>query len=90
MNYKKFFLVSLSVFISVIGCKKDEDDGPATTPVTPAEVLNDFTNTLAIPNYTDLQAKAVVLNQASVNLRDSATEANLQTAREAWRSIRQA
>jgi putative iron-regulated protein len=88
MNYKKSLLVFLSVILSVIGCKKDEDDTPPATPVTPEEVLIDFTNTLAIPNYTDLQAKAVVLNQASINLRDSTTETNLQTARDAWRSIR--
>ncbi len=88
---KKILLFFLTVIVSFSACKDDDDDTTTTpTVVTPSQVLNDFTNILAIPNYVDLQAKADALNLASIALRDSLTEANLSTARDAWRAIRQA
>jgi putative iron-regulated protein len=89
MNLKLPILAAIFFVIASTSCKKDEDDTTTTTEVTPAEVLNDFAFTLAIPNYTDLHAKASTLNQASILLKDSTTNANLQSARDAWRAVRQ-
>jgi putative iron-regulated protein len=90
--FKKFSLLLLAVIaISFIACNDDDEPEPTpSTPVTATAVLNDFAHVLAIPNYTDLQAKASVLNQASITLQASTTDQNLQTARDAWRATRQA
>jgi putative iron-regulated protein len=89
---KKFLLPILFLaIVSLISCNDDDKDEPTpAAPVTAAQVLNDFAYTLAIPNYADLQAKANTLNQASITLQASTTDQNLQSARDAWRAVRQA
>lgn len=87
---KNLFPTLLScALIFVSSCKKDNDD-PITPPVTvtPAQVLTDFANFVAIPNYQDLQAKANDLNIKVQHLNDSITDTNLDIAQEAWRSVR--
>src|SRR5689334_4789238 len=90
--FKKVSLFALTLIaISFVACHKDDDNEPTpTTPVTAAQVLNDFAYTLATPNYTDLHAKASALNQAAITLQTTTTDQNLQAARDAWRSTRQA
>lgn len=53
------------------------------------EVLNDFVQKIALPQYNDLQLKATAFNTAIVQLNTNPTDANLATARQAWRDTRQ-
>jgi putative iron-regulated protein len=73
--------------ISFFSCKKDSP-APTTPAVTEQEVLTDFAEDLANPNYADLQTKANLLNEAIINLNASTTDANLAAAQVAWRNAR--
>lgn len=85
---RKLFISSFCIaLLMAAGCKKD-DKGTDTT--TNAEVLNDFAYNLAIPNYQDIQTKAAALNSAVQALNDNTTDANLATARTAWKDVRTA
>ena len=94
---KKILFASLSIaLLAATGCKKDPvsvtSDIPAVTTegatATHENVLRDFTDVLAIPNYQDIAAKALTLNQAIQALSASPTDANLSTAQTAWRNTR--
>lgn len=90
MLKKLIYIISGIALLSVGGCKKKDSDNstPSSVTVTEAEVLNDFANVLANPDYTDLQAKANALNNAVTALNTSTTTANLITAQNAWRAVR--
>lgn len=85
---KLFFISSCAAFIAFNSCKKDEESPPVDTPVTELEVLTDFANVLANPNYEDIEAKANALNIAAQNLSTSTTDENLAIAQDAWRAVR--
>jgi len=72
------------------GCKNNDTESPAIGSASEAEVLNDFANVLANPNYQDLQAKANLLNQAVLAFNTSATDDNLTATQLAWRNTRTA
>jgi len=59
-----------------------------TANVTETEVLTDFVQKIALPQYQDLQDKATVLNNAVIALNSNTTNANLDAARTAWRNVR--
>jgi uncharacterized iron-regulated protein len=83
-----FFCVLCAALLIPTGCKKSDDTTNNTA--TEAEVLNDFAYTLANPNYVDINTKAATLNSAVQALYDNTTDANLTTARTAWRDVRTA
>ncbi len=86
----KIISVLFIALIFSISCKKDKPDDPQPVDtVTEAEVLTDFANVLAIPNYADLFAKATTLNTVSIALSASITDQHLAAAQDAWRAVRQ-
>jgi putative iron-regulated protein len=83
-TFLSFLLVCL---LAWDGCKKD-DDGIDTPIVTSEEVLKDFANVIANPNYTDINNRAAALNEAVQALNGVTTDENLAAARDAWRDTR--
>lgn len=85
---KRSFLIIAAASFSLFACKKSENN--SATTVTSKEVITDFVNKTALPQYATLQARATVLNTAVATLNTSPTEANLEAARTAWRDVRSA
>lgn len=89
---KKYALLALlggSLFTTtMIGCKSDDPIPETDFNELKTLVLNDFTNTVANPLYADFKAKATELNTAVNALATNPTQANLETARAAWKAVR--
>lgn len=95
---KKLPIVLLSVVLLTAGCRKPQttttitsDIPPVTTEgsvATTENVLRDFADVLVNPNYRDLQANALLLQQSVTTLGASRTDANLSAAQNAWRLTR--
>lgn len=87
----KIILPFLIGAVFFAGCKKDTTTTATNTTdfnTLKTTVINDFVNTVALPGYLTLQTKATALNTAIVNLNNNTTEANLTTAKLAWKDIR--
>ena len=88
---KIFPLLSIGLLaIALSSCKKDKNTPENNDVVTSSQVLEDFAQILANPNYQDIQSKANILNTAVLNLNTETTDSNLTVARLAWRNTRQA
>ncbi len=83
---KKITIALTCVAALFYGCHKTNNN--TTTKVTEDQVLSDFVQKLALPQYQNLQAKATALNSAVTALNTTPTDANLANARQAWRDIR--
>ncbi len=83
---KKILLALYFIFILIVSCKKEKEDND--DPVTSAEVLDDFANILAKPNYSDIQEKAGLLMTAIDSLHTNTNSINLINAQIAWRAVR--
>ncbi len=79
-----------SIFFA--SCSKDKSTGADTSAADfitlKTTVITDFVNVVAVPGYTELKAKAAVLNTAVITLNASTTEANLTAAKTAWKDMR--
>lgn len=86
---KRNFLITVVVTAILLSCNKATDNS-GTEDFTALEqtVLNDFTNNVALNSYSNLSAKATSLNIALQNLNTNTTDANLATAKLAWKDIR--
>ena len=85
-------LIPIYVAMAMMGgCTKNDGGGTGTTDFTAAKdnAIKDFVNVVAIPGYTELQTKANALNVAVIALNANTTDANLSTARNAWKDMRQ-
>lgn len=80
--------IALSLFFSA--CNKAPQSTPQTDDFATIEqnVLTDFANNIALSTYLNLSVKATQLNTALQNLSANTTEANLATARTAWKDMR--
>lgn len=88
---KKIVLSSLVLAgLTLAACHKSSDGG-STESFTDVEtdVITDFVNKTAVPQYTALTQAGNNLTTSIAALNTSATDANLQTAQAAWRSMRQ-
>lgn len=79
--------VIIAAFI-LTGCHKADDSTPDTFPATEQTVLNDFTDDVAIAQYSDLQNAANDLNAKITALNNDASDANLTAAQNSWKSLR--
>ncbi len=70
------------------GCHKADTSTPDTFPATEQTVLNDFTEDVAISQYTDLTSAANDLNSKITALNSDATDANLTAAQTSWKTLR--
>ena len=69
-------------------CHKADTSTPDTFPATEQTVLNDFTDDVAIAQYSNLTAAASDLNTKITTLNTDATDANLTAAQTSWKSLR--
>ncbi|WP_183560181.1 imelysin family protein [Mucilaginibacter sp. SP1R1] len=80
--------------IAVLGlssCSKSNNSTPTNTDGTAeAQVITDFVNVVANPNYIDIQTNASKLNDAVKTLVATPTQANLLATRQAWKDTRAA
>ena len=88
MKIQIFILIS-ALFVFTISCKKESNNNDENeTQVSNTEVLTDFANVLAKPNYADIKTRAGLLATAIDSLYANPNAANLNAAQQAWRSIR--
>ncbi len=95
---KKLPLAILIVALLTAGCRKPETNTNLTSDIPPVStqggtateenVLRDFADVLVNPNYRELQANALLLQQAVATLSASPTDAGLAAAQNAWRLTR--
>jgi putative iron-regulated protein len=88
---KKIAIAAFTILvIGLVACKKNEDpnNNNSDFQTLKATVLTDFTNVVAVPGYTELDNVAGALNTAIQNLSTNATEANLTSAKTAWKNMR--
>jgi putative iron-regulated protein len=79
-----------AVAITAVACSKSSSGGGTTTDFTTLKktVLTDFTNNVALAGYKDLDDQATTFNNAITALNTTPTDANLGTARQAWKDMR--
>jgi len=70
-------------------CHKAETNPSGTDfPALEQNVINDFVNNVALPQYNNLTLAAGGLNTAIVTLNTSPTDANLVAAQSSWKNLR--
>ncbi len=73
----------------IVGCGDDDDDQPDPSEAyDAATMLNDFSNTVVLATYSDLDSKAGDLLAAVKALEADTTQANLEKAQQAWIATR--
>lgn len=89
---KTFIAVVCMLLFAGAGCKKDDvsNNNTNTGATVEQNVLTDFAGVVVNPDYQDIQAKAQIMNNAIIALSTSATQANLDAARTAWKNTRAA
>lgn len=78
--------------LALAGCKKEGNNTPAPNTGNAQEqsVLTDFAGVLVNPNYQDIQAKALVMNNSIIAFNANPTDDNLNAIRAAWKNTRAA
>jgi predicted lipoprotein len=75
--------------MALTACHKSDSSGTVVDFKTlEQQVINDFTNKTALPQYNNLVSAATALNNSITTLNTSTTDANLQAAQVAWKNIR--
>lgn len=88
---KKVSLILLAAIATstlLFSCHKNNDNGNNISNVTETQVITDFVQKIALPQYQNLQEKATALNNAVQALNANTTDANLHAAQQAWRDTR--
>src|ERR1700748_1297946 len=88
---KARLITALCVVALAIGsCKKENNNNgnPNTDATLEQNVLTDFANVVVNPDYQEIQAKALIMNNAIIAFNASSTDANLQAIRDAWKNTR--
>src|SRR5215471_18704195 len=86
MKSKLTAIVIATMFFA--GCHKADTSSPDTFPATETTVINDFTDDVAVAQYSNLTSAANDLNTKITALNDNATDANLTAAQTSWKSLR--
>ena len=88
---KNTFIPALFIgALAIAGCKKDTTGGTTNDATLEQNVLTDFAGVLVNPNYQDIQAKALIMNNAIIAFNANSTDANLEAIRTAWKNTRAA
>jgi predicted lipoprotein len=85
---KTWLLILAAAACILPGCKKPSTT--TTTKVSSTDVITDFVQKTALPQYAGLLAKATALNTALNTLSANPSNSNLALARQAWRDTRSA
>ncbi len=90
MNRIVLSFIALSC-LAITACSKSSDSGAPAVSFTQTEsdVLNQFVNKTALPQYDNLVTAGTSLDANIQILNTTTTDANLQTAQTSWRSMRQ-
>ncbi|MGC4037750.1 MAG: imelysin family protein [Chitinophagaceae bacterium] len=75
--------------IAIPACHKNDDSGSTDVTKLKTDILADAANTVIVPSYTDLSAKAGQVLSTVQALNTTTNDANLTAARAAWQAIRQ-
>jgi len=76
--------------LTLTSCSKSSDSGNAESFTNiEKDVIDNFVNNTAIPQYTSLVAAGTALNNDVTNLNSNPTDANLQKAQQDWKAMRQ-
>ncbi len=87
---KKAIIGSALFILIITACNKASQAPPADDFNTlKQQVLTDFANNIAVSEYLKLSVAAANLNTSIQNLEANTTDANLQSARNNWKSMRQ-
>lgn len=86
----RIFVVSIFLFSVVTSsCNKSSDSGTTESfAAIETDVVNNFVNNTALPQYTSLVAAGATLNTNINTLNTTPTDANLQAAQASWRKMR--
>lgn len=77
--------------VTLAACNKSSDGGTAESFTSiENDVITDFVNNTAVPQYTTLAQGGIALSTAVGNLNSNATDGNLRTCQAAWKTMRQA
>jgi putative iron-regulated protein len=85
---KNILTIIIITTIFFAACHKADTDTPDTFSATEQTVINDFTDDVAVTQYSDLVNAANNLNTKITALNSDATDANLTAAQNAWKSLR--
>src|SRR5262245_58279805 len=85
---KRVVLPVLVLLVVSVSCKKSDSGSGEDFNTTEQAVLTNFTSNVAVGGYKSLDDAATTLNNAIQALNTNATEANLTTARTAWKNMR--
>ena len=86
---KRNIYLSILAAVILFGCHKASTPSGATDFNSLEQtVINDFTNDVALAQYSSLTNAAVALNGAITTLNSDATDSNLHAAQTAWKNIR--
>ncbi len=83
---KTQLLAGVASCLILYGCHKPTTT--TTTEVTSNEVISDFVNKIALPQYCELQTRATALHAAVVALNTASSNTSLVAARGAWQDVR--
>ena len=81
-------LPALALSTILIACKKDDNTGGEDIEQLKTEILNDAATVVIAPSYEDMFTKATALSNAVSTLIATTNDANLTTARQAWKDMR--
>ena len=86
----KFITICCIAALAIAGCKKDSTNDRTDDTTLEQNVLTDFAGVLVNPNYQDIQAKALIMNNAIITFNANSTDDNLAAVRVAWKNTRAA
>jgi putative iron-regulated protein len=92
MKTKKLLYVTMisSVVFGVLpACHKSDSNTGTDVTKLKTDILADAANTVIVPSYTDLSAKAGQLLTAVQAMNTTTNDANLTACRDLWKSMRQ-
>ncbi len=79
--------------LALAACSKSSDSGSGSNESftsVESDVITDFVNSTALPQYNNLVSTGTVLNASITALTTSPTDANLASAQTSWRQMRTA
>jgi len=90
-NISGLLFSTLMIFtLALTSCSKSSDSGNAESFTDiEKDVVDNFVNNTAVPQYTSLVAAGTALNNDITNLNSNPTDANLKQAQQDWRAMRQ-
>ncbi len=84
----KYLAIASLALLSLTRCNDDDDAVVTFDTDLNAQILSDFSTGVASATYTELQAKAALLNIQVATFKTSKTDANLAAIQQTWKEAR--